>query len=752
MSSTLKAPLPGTGESALRMARVYRVTYLLIVSLVLVLFVSYNSQTGWDRLDTLSLGCAAASGLVALLGAAWEWVGVGIGVALVLKVLGTQPPELHLPVQLLTCVGLVVLFLNTRRAGWIMTWIALGYVVLSAWAHGSTGFSLALDGVCLAVPFFWAAQRFVLVLDHRLDDLDAAHAERVNAELDTGFGGLREAVVRQRRRLMHDDLIATLTTLSRPGSVPAATVQQTCRDLAEQIDDLDSDVHPQEPDLVAALRREASRSGLEVELSGPPLASPVEPTVLAALRRATAETLRNVRRHAGVSEARIEWAQRDDRIIVTVGDRGRGSSQLTEGWGLMHSVREPIEQVGGTVTLSSAPGRGTTVQLETPAAKPAEPEDSLRRAHAWTVTALAEYRLLPIQLIALTLIANGLLALRRAWQHPTFWAEAALLVAIVTVALLVGRVLLTRALRGSELLVLGIIVAGLMATGLAVRGVEALTSFDSWFIGASVVVITVLAFYLPLLWLVGLVLPSAVVLTWAIVDLDRPLPYYAGAVVALLIPPILAYGFGSYLRYSWDQRQTEWERAARAALASQRRQLAEVLDAQSVAWLQEDLVPWLRDLGEGTVALDDPVVAEQSAHLALAVRDELNVPGALDAGLRKRIALARAAGVELSFHPADSGHGDQAASVLRVLDRLLDHADLVDRVLVRLPDAGQPIAEVTWVAIRRRGLSAEQRAHVLRPVAHLRPSATDDSIACTWTWPAARRPAAGARDLLGMGP
>lgn len=751
MSGRELPALAGTGESAQRMVLVYRITFVLLALMIVALFVSYNQQTGWALPDVLALGFTAGAALFAAQGARWAWVAGCMGTALVLKVLAPPAPGLHIEVQLLTCLGLVVLVWLTPRAGWIMTGLAAAYVGLTALTSSATDLSLALDDVCLAVPVIWAAQRFVLVLGHRLDDLDAAHAERVRAELDDGFGGLRESVVERRRQLLHDDLIAALTTLSRPGTVPTSVVQQSCRELADRIGVLDGDDTP-DADLGSVLARHAAASGLLVDLDGPSSGITLEPAAVAAVARASAEALRNVRRHAGVDRASIRWFRDDDRVRVRIVDEGSGFSGAAEGWGLSRSVRLPVEQAGGSVRMDSVPGRGTVVELQVPLARGQAGGTVLQRAHDWTVTALAGDQLLPVHLIALTLTANGLLGMRRAWGHDTFWAEAALMAAIAAVALIVGRTLLRRALRAVEVGLLGVVVAGFLLVGFDLRGVESLTTFDSWFIGASAVVITISAFYLPLMGVIGVVMPAAIVLAAAVVELDRPLAYCAGSVVALLIPPIFAYGFGSYIRHSWDQRQVEWERASRAALDAQRRQLAGTIDADAEAWLRLDLVPWLRRIGDGTLSVQDPQVVEASSRMALVVRDELNAPGVLDAGMRRRIAEARASGVDLSFCSAHSGQLEGAASVVRVLDRLLDHAELLDRVVVRLPEPSHPQAEVTWLALRRQGLSPEQRNQVLRPVAHLQPSTTDDGVACTWTWDVTRRTPPFEDDLLGMTP
>ena len=80
------------------------------------------------------------------------------------------------------------------------------------------------------------------------------------------------------------------------------------------------------------------------------------------------ELLMNILKHAGTPEASLTVDVVDHTLVVTVQDRGRGfdpsSQQPTAGahFGLF-SIRERMEAVGGTFSLSSAPGEGTTAKL-----------------------------------------------------------------------------------------------------------------------------------------------------------------------------------------------------------------------------------------------------------------------------------------------------------------------------------------------------------------------------------------------------
>jgi hypothetical protein len=90
--------------------------------------------------------------------------------------------------------------------------------------------------------------------------------------------------------------------------------------------------------------------------------------------------------------------------------------------------------------------------------------------------------------------------------------------------------------------------------------------------------------------------------------------------------------------------------------------------------------PWLLDVAEGRHALGDPATARTAALLSHEVRDDLHLPGLLDGALRRRIRALRAAGTDVVLQPPGGDPVDTAVT-LRLLDRLIDHADCLDRVI-----------------------------------------------------------------------
>ena len=88
-----------------------------------------------------------------------------------------------------------------------------------------------------------------------------------------------------------------------------------------------------------------------------------------ALYRILQEALTNVARHAHAGAVRISLAQRGRTLLLTVKDNGRGitKEQLAsmESIGLL-GMSERARLLGGRVTITGGPGRGTTVNVQVP--------------------------------------------------------------------------------------------------------------------------------------------------------------------------------------------------------------------------------------------------------------------------------------------------------------------------------------------------------------------------------------------------
>lgn len=121
--------------------------------------------------------------------------------------------------------------------------------------------------------------------------------------------------------------------------------------------------------LADALRRLAGQQGalsVTVEVSGEIRPLPASTEVV--LLRVCQEALANVRKHAQADVARVRLAYTSGSVRLEVADDGSGFDpvRMADGFGL-RGMRGRVDEGGGTLTVRSTAGRGTTVRAEIPA-------------------------------------------------------------------------------------------------------------------------------------------------------------------------------------------------------------------------------------------------------------------------------------------------------------------------------------------------------------------------------------------------
>jgi signal transduction histidine kinase len=231
-----------------------------------------------------------------------------------------------------------------------------------------------VQSVCAAAGLTLENERLQAALRARLAELQASRARLV------------EATESERRRIerdLHDGTQQRLVSLAMslglaesklkddPGAA-APIVREARETLAlalAELRELSQGIYPSlltERGLEAALddlcRRAALPASLSVSLPGR-LPAPVE----AAAYFVASEALANAAKHSHASEARV--AARHDRgtLVVEVADDGIGGAVTGTGTGL-RGLADRVEALGGRLTLSSPPGRGTTIEAEIPCA------------------------------------------------------------------------------------------------------------------------------------------------------------------------------------------------------------------------------------------------------------------------------------------------------------------------------------------------------------------------------------------------
>jgi signal transduction histidine kinase len=93
------------------------------------------------------------------------------------------------------------------------------------------------------------------------------------------------------------------------------------------------------------------------------------------LFRSVREMLMNIYKHAETDRANVTLSEENGSLRVTVSDEGKGFDTTEKvhdhhegGYGLF-SIRERVEDLGGSFDIKSKPGEGTTITLVTPLAK-----------------------------------------------------------------------------------------------------------------------------------------------------------------------------------------------------------------------------------------------------------------------------------------------------------------------------------------------------------------------------------------------
>jgi signal transduction histidine kinase len=171
------------------------------------------------------------------------------------------------------------------------------------------------------------------------------------------------------QRLVHAIITLKQAQAQAIGTQAAAMVDESLRQAQaanEQLRELAHGIMP------AALARGGLRAGvdslrahlpltLEAEVLGERLPEPVE----SAAYFVVAEALTNVVKHAGADRARVRAVVADDRLYVEVSDDGVGEAEPAGGSGLI-GVADRLAAAGGTMSLSSPPGGGTTLCFALP--------------------------------------------------------------------------------------------------------------------------------------------------------------------------------------------------------------------------------------------------------------------------------------------------------------------------------------------------------------------------------------------------
>ena len=417
------------------------------------------------------------------------WVGCSVGFALVLLATGyVGHPTPALP-SLLTPVGGalgVAAFAFTPTVG---RWLAIGVAGVLVSARWSTADHVPgiASAMVMCIGGLTAATVIGILL--RLADQIQRSQEAIWDEREDAARASAAATSKIRwDGLIHDKVLAALR-LAGQGGTPLA--HAAAGDLARQALGL---IHPEAqtgPPVAGPVARTASRlqaslddlarqNGLRADcvVTGEP--GREDDGRVVELLSAAGEALANVAAHAGVSDVQIRGLASDDRLTVTIRDLGRGFDSGRGSWGragIARSITGRMAAVGGSASVESSPGAGTTVTLSI-----GPPEDSTAdRTHAAAVPAWRPHEFAPVVWFG---VAQSLLCVVAGWDQRHLVRSPTVLLAVILATQMIGLGLLL--LAPSRIRVARMVVFAMGGTVLAASlnvADPAMVGWHYWFFG-----------------------------------------------------------------------------------------------------------------------------------------------------------------------------------------------------------------------------------------------------------------------------
>ncbi|WP_447007189.1 ATP-binding protein [Saccharothrix isguenensis] len=550
---------------------------------------------------------------------------------------------------------------------------------------------------------------------------DAAHDELVVVRAREALAESRRAVYREFQRLLHDRVTAALHAVSLAvGTVEE--VRQACR---AGVEALRADAVLPGTDLVhlgSLLRRSAACARTPVEVDLPDAAVTVPEVVARAVVLAVEEALRNADRHAHASRVVLTLKSSRGDVVVSVGDDGVGrrGPERAGALGLRRSITQRMVDVGGSAVVTESPGAGTTVVL----LWSPEPDDRPDRTRLLAL-AVGDIRR-PLGAVCLPYLAgSAFIGALHVGSAPGWgWLVAWALVLCAATVLLLRRA--DRPMGGREAVVT---IAGLLVLiwlGLALMPADSLSGYASWPVGSVGPVLTVLAVIRPpwesLLVCVLEIAALGVLIATSVLDAP-PLP----AMVPVVLAPVFGTVMGAVIaatvrRYGGVVARSRAEQFA-VVTARARRDAVDALRGERAAALALDFGPFLEAVARGEAEHGHPATRARAAELERVARDELHLPGVLDARTKAALARARGRGCVVDLHADTDGAAvpDQVVTLLR--------AALAGDPPHRLTLSLYPAPEGVLVSLVAVPGDSARGARLATELSHLHASVEDDEEA-----------------------
>jgi signal transduction histidine kinase len=154
-----------------------------------------------------------------------------------------------------------------------------------------------------------------------------------------------------------------------PDELPslAAELAEGLSAVSEELREISRGIHPtilSEAGLGPALRALARRSGVPIE-ADVTIESRLPVPIEVVAYYVASEALANVAKHANANVVELVAAQDDGVLTLQVRDDGVGGADAGRGSGIV-GLEDRVEALGGTISIASPPGGGTTLSMRLP--------------------------------------------------------------------------------------------------------------------------------------------------------------------------------------------------------------------------------------------------------------------------------------------------------------------------------------------------------------------------------------------------
>ena len=218
------------------------------------------------------------------------------------------------------------------------------------------------------VVFYGIGANLAHGLRIQAEELDAARAEAVD-------GAERNAAELERVeqfRLLHDSVLQVLETVAGSWEVDPELLLRRIRFEIERLGRVlaGGGLAPQGTlaEALDALRTEFALIGLDVVLDLPDTAIRCRRPGIEVLNDGAHEALMNAHKYAGTANALVRVRADAQDVVVEIRDHGTGFdvTKPRNGFGVTESIYRRLHDAGGSATIESRPGEGTTVTLRMP--------------------------------------------------------------------------------------------------------------------------------------------------------------------------------------------------------------------------------------------------------------------------------------------------------------------------------------------------------------------------------------------------